>query len=189
MYNTSGSDIDMEEFEYHSGSRKIAKTHVEKKRRDRINRSLDDLKDLLSVHCDKARYQKLEKAEILEMCVEFVKQTNGRLNKIKQNFEQGYQQCTNDVTTFLNSTPEISYIERQNLLHQLSIANNRRYQPYRPPTNSHHSIVNEWFTRCGGKRKSLPNSSPSSSSERSNTSSPSSFDDHSERSSSLWRPW
>jgi hypothetical protein len=23
MYNTSGSDIDMEEFEYHSGSRKV----------------------------------------------------------------------------------------------------------------------------------------------------------------------
>jgi hypothetical protein len=25
MYNTSGSDIDMEEFEYHSGSRKVRK--------------------------------------------------------------------------------------------------------------------------------------------------------------------
>jgi hypothetical protein len=27
MYNTSGSDIDMEEFEYHSGSRKVSKNH------------------------------------------------------------------------------------------------------------------------------------------------------------------
>jgi hypothetical protein len=26
MYNTSGSDIDIEEFEYHSGSRKVRKT-------------------------------------------------------------------------------------------------------------------------------------------------------------------
>ena len=71
MYNTSGSDVDVEEYEYHSGSRKVrhksllilfsifnffitqvAKTYVEKKRRDRINRSLDELKDLLSVHCD-----------------------------------------------------------------------------------------------------------------------------------------
>jgi hypothetical protein len=25
MYNTSGSDIDVEEFEYHSGSRKVRK--------------------------------------------------------------------------------------------------------------------------------------------------------------------
>jgi hypothetical protein len=25
MYNTSGSDIDIEEFEYHSGSRKVRK--------------------------------------------------------------------------------------------------------------------------------------------------------------------
>lgn len=120
------------------------------------------------------------------MCVEFVKQTNERMNKTQQNYEQGYQQCTNDVATFLNSTPEISYLERQNLLRHLSSANSRRYQPYRPPTKtSRHSIVNEWFTRCGGKQKSLPDSS----SERSNASSPSSIDEHSERSSSLWRPW
>ncbi|CAF2435004.1 unnamed protein product [Rotaria sp. Silwood2] len=185
MYNTSGSDIDTEEFEYHSGSRKVAKTYVEKKRRDRINRSLDELKDLLAIHCDKARYQKLEKAEILEMCVDFVKQTNVHLNSIKHNYELGYQQCTNDITTFLNTIPEISFIQRQHLLKHLSTSNNRRFHPYRQ-TTSHHSIVNEWFNRCGGgKQKSLPDSS----SERSNTSSPSSFDDNSERSSSLWRPW
>jgi hypothetical protein len=29
MYNTSGSDIDMEEFEYHSGSRKVRKKPIE----------------------------------------------------------------------------------------------------------------------------------------------------------------
>jgi len=121
------------------------------------------------------------------MCVEFVKQTNGHLNSIKQNYELGYQQCTNDVATFLNKTPEISFIDRQQLLNQLSTATNRRFQPYRPP-KTHHSIVSEWFNRCGGKQKSLPDSS---SSERSNASSPSSssFDDNSERSSSLWRPW
>jgi hypothetical protein len=120
------------------------------------------------------------------MCVEFVKQTNGHLNTIKRNYELGYQQCTNDVAVFLNKTPEISFLERQQLLNQLSTASNRRYQPYQLP-KSHHSIVNEWFNRCGGKDKSIPDSS---SSERSNTSSPSSsFDDHSDRSSSLWRPW
>lgn len=119
------------------------------------------------------------------MCVEFVKQTNGHLNKVKRNYEQGYQQCTNDVTTFLTTTPEISLAERQNVVQHLTSASSRRYQPYRPPT-SHHSIVNEWFTRCGGKQKSLPDSSAS---ERSNASSPSSCDEHSERSSSLWRPW
>jgi hypothetical protein len=121
------------------------------------------------------------------MCVEFVKQTNGHLNSIKQNYELGYQQCTNDVATFLNKTPEISFLDRQQILNQLSTATNRRFQPYRQP-KSHHSIVNDWFNRCGGKQKSLPDSSAS---ERSNTSSPSSsFDDNSDRSSSsLWRPW
>jgi hypothetical protein len=121
------------------------------------------------------------------MCVEFVKQTNGQLNSIKRNYELGYQQCTNDVATFLNTVPEISFIERQHLLNNLSTSHNRRFQPYRPP-KSHRSIVDDWFNRCGGKQKSLPDSS---SSERSNASSPSSssFDDNSERSSSLWRPW
>jgi hypothetical protein len=28
MYNTSGSDIDVEEFEYHSGSRKVSKNRI-----------------------------------------------------------------------------------------------------------------------------------------------------------------
>lgn len=124
------------------------------------------------------------------MCVDFVRQTSGQLNSIKRNYETGYQQCTQDVTTCLHKTPEISHLERQQLLNQLSTATNRRFQPYRPP-KSHHTIVNEWFHRCGGsKDKSLPDSS----SERSNTSSPSSsFDENSERSSSsassLWRPW
>ena len=120
------------------------------------------------------------------MCVDFVKQTNGHLNSIKRNYELGYQQCTTDVATFLSTIPEITFIERQNLLNHLSTANNRRFHPYRQST-SHYSIVNEWFNRCGGKQKSLADTS---SSERSNTSSPSlSFDEPSERSSSLWRPW
>jgi hypothetical protein len=174
---------------------------------------LDELKDLLAAHCDvshsfptgqnavtspnslsfqKARYQKLEKAEILEMCVDFVKQTNGHLNTIKQKYEMGYQQCTTDVATFLHATPEIPIVERQRLLNHLSTGNNRRYQPYRVSAN-HHSIVNDWFHRCGGgKQKNLADCSAS---ERSNTASPSSsLDDHSEHlssssSSSLWRPW
>ncbi|KAI3387976.1 hypothetical protein SNEBB_004403 [Seison nebaliae] len=56
-------------------SRKIAKTCVEKKRRDRINRCLDELKELMAVSDERARYQKLEKAEILEMTVEYLKKS------------------------------------------------------------------------------------------------------------------
>jgi len=121
------------------------------------------------------------------MCVDFVKQTTGHLNSMKRNYETGYQQCTHDVTAILHKSPEISFCERQKFVNQLSIATNRRFQPYRSP-KTHHTIVNDWFNRCGGSKdnKSLPDSA----SERSNTSSPSSsFDEHSDRSSSLWRPW
>ena len=131
------------------------------------------------------------------MCVEFVKQRTESMKTLKQNYDIGYQQCMNDVGKFLQTTPDIPNMERQRLLTHLSSGNNnRRYQPYRTSTNSHHTIVNEWFHRCGASNgPSQSQHQPlidSSSSERSNTSSPSSIDDHSERSvssSSLWRPW
>lgn len=146
----------------------------------------------------KARFQKLEKAEILEMCVEFVKQSGAQIKTMKQNYEYGYQQCTQDVHTFLHHTPEIPVPERQRLLNHLSNTNTRRYQPYRTPQHTHSTIVNDWFHRCGGSNNKQNPSIDSSNSERSNASSPSSIDDYSERSSSstssslsssLWRPW
>jgi hypothetical protein len=65
-------------------NRKFAKTCVEKKRRDRINKCLDELKDLMAQSDDKARYQKMEKAEILEMAVAYMR--NIRINNPHASF-------------------------------------------------------------------------------------------------------
>lgn len=90
---------------------------MEKKRRDRINRCLDELKDLMSQADDKARYQKMEKAEILEMAVTYMKnmkssQTNENSNSMQEANHQAYytmafQQCLNEFQNFLNVFPGV----------------------------------------------------------------------------------
>ena len=102
-------------------NRKFAKTCVEKKRRDRINKCLDELKDLMAQSDDKARYQKMEKAEILEMAVAYMR--NIRLNNPNHSFAnnnnnnntstndllytQVYAKCLSDVQNFVCHLPDI----------------------------------------------------------------------------------
>ncbi|KAI3351981.1 hypothetical protein L3Q82_020796 [Scortum barcoo] len=61
--------------------KRVLKPVVEKKRRDRINQSLADLRSLLLNHTSDARLQnpKIEKAEILDLAVEYLqKWTDGK---------------------------------------------------------------------------------------------------------------
>jgi hypothetical protein len=76
-------------------NRKFAKTCVEKKRRDRINKCLDELKDLMAQSDDKARYQKMEKAEILEMAVAYMR--NIRLNNPHASFFNNNSSNSSDL--------------------------------------------------------------------------------------------
>ncbi|CAF0743619.1 unnamed protein product [Didymodactylos carnosus] len=181
------SSSDLEDELNMNGTRKVAKTYVEKKRRDRINRSLDELKDLLACNYDRARYQKLEKAEILEMCVDFLKQINGRLNGMKRNYELGYQRCTNEISNFLNTVPGMTPIQRQRLVTQLRTTTSHRFSPYEQhqhnqhsattnhfPQLSHEMVVNDWLNRCGGIQETKLVSSPSYSTMSTSTSSSSS---------------
>ncbi|XP_022783491.1 transcription factor HES-1-like isoform X2 [Stylophora pistillata] len=60
--------------------RKAQKPRIEKLRRDRINGSLDEIKHLVleALNKDISRYSKMEKADILEMAVQFLKETQAR---------------------------------------------------------------------------------------------------------------
>jgi len=60
--------------------RKAQKPRIEKLRRDRINGSLDEIKRLVleALNKDISRYSKMEKADILEMTVQFLKGTHAR---------------------------------------------------------------------------------------------------------------
>ncbi|CAF1443550.1 unnamed protein product [Adineta steineri] len=65
-------------------SKKSVKTYVEKQRRDRINKSINELKGLIASTDERVRYQKYEKAEILEMTINYIR----NLKQIINNYEK-----------------------------------------------------------------------------------------------------
>ncbi|KAF8772046.1 enhancer of split m7 protein-like [Argiope bruennichi] len=92
-------------------NRKASKPLIEKRRRARINRSLGELRAIVVPTPDKnlqmpnARPPKLEKADILEMTVEYVKKMNEREKLRPENdvngFNAGYKECLKEVCRFL----------------------------------------------------------------------------------------
>ncbi|XP_034489802.1 enhancer of split mgamma protein [Drosophila innubila] len=97
--------------------RKVMKPLLERKRRARINKCLDELKQLIMevVQLDVETLSKLEKADILELTVHHLhrqrkqcelKTANNPLQQLEQSrgyehFWCGFQQCILDVSWFL----------------------------------------------------------------------------------------
>uniref|UniRef100_A0A8C8SLB1 Transcription factor HES-5 n=1 Tax=Pelusios castaneus TaxID=367368 RepID=A0A8C8SLB1_9SAUR len=91
---------------------KLRKPVVEKMRRDRINSSIEQLKLLLEKEFQRHQpNSKLEKADILEMTVSYLKhdglskapQTSGSIHKNSQfDFKEGYSRCLQEAFHFLS---------------------------------------------------------------------------------------
>uniref|UniRef100_A0A3B5MC52 Transcription factor HES-5 n=1 Tax=Xiphophorus couchianus TaxID=32473 RepID=A0A3B5MC52_9TELE len=102
---------------------KLRKPLVEKLRRERINNSIEQLKSLLAPEFLKQQPEsKLEKADILEMTVFFLRQ----LQKQQQHpaldtgaVELGYARCVQEVTNFL-SKDELKTQSQKKLLNNFS---------------------------------------------------------------------
>ncbi|CAK9304348.1 unnamed protein product [Gordionus sp. m RMFG-2023] len=82
---------------------------IEKKRRDKINNSLVELKSLVPTAIEMQGTTKLEKAEILRLTVDYVKniQDNGGVKideyqQILQYSLKGYKECTNEIRLYAN---------------------------------------------------------------------------------------
>ncbi|XP_021248971.1 transcription cofactor HES-6 [Numida meleagris] len=97
---------------------------VEKKRRARINESLQELRQLLAG----SKFQaKLENAEVLELTVRRVQAVlerraleGGRLHReASERFAAGYIQCMHEVHTFVSSCPGIDATTAAELLNHL----------------------------------------------------------------------
>nr|XP_013102158.1 unnamed protein product [Stomoxys calcitrans] len=96
--------------------RKVMKPLLERKRRARINKCLDDLKDLMS-ECfkqDGENTQKFEKADILEVTVQHLRKLKAQKQQISQNnlnaqqsFRSGYIQAANEVSRCMATLPKI----------------------------------------------------------------------------------
>ncbi|KAM3615383.1 uncharacterized protein V6R79_001293 [Siganus canaliculatus] len=104
--------------------RKIRKPLVEKKRRARINESLQELRTLLA---DTDFNSKMENAEVLEMTVKKVEdilknrsQETDTLNReASERFAAGYIQCMHEVHMFVSSCPGIDTTVAAELLNHL----------------------------------------------------------------------
>nr|AGS55443.1 hairy enhancer of split 9 [Platynereis dumerilii] len=101
----------------------INKPLVEKKRRERINSFLEELKALVltALNKDVTDFAKMEKADILEMAVNHIKKTKPQIEKYglygtalaKKRHRQGYIACLNDTLRYLadsgSARPEVSH--------------------------------------------------------------------------------
>ncbi|XP_074497400.1 hairy-related 13 [Sebastes fasciatus] len=124
----SSTDLEMEEEEsdygIQRGDRKTRKPLVEKKRRARINESLQELRTLLA---DTDFHSKMENAEVLEMTVKKVEdilknrtqETDALNREASERFAAGYIQCMHEVHMFVSSCPGIDATVAAELLNHL----------------------------------------------------------------------
>ncbi|XP_030044020.1 transcription factor HES-7.1-B [Microcaecilia unicolor] len=96
--------------------KKLLKPLVEKRRRDRINQNLERLRILLLeiLPNEKLRNPKVEKAEILESTVQFLKARSPSADHWRE-YQAGYQGCFQKVLHFIQANPDIS-LERRAVL-------------------------------------------------------------------------
>ncbi|XP_017770405.1 PREDICTED: enhancer of split mbeta protein-like [Nicrophorus vespilloides] len=95
--------------------RKVMKPMLERKRRARINRCLDELKELMvtALQSEGENVSKLEKADILELTVRHLHKLR-RQQRLSANpvidadrFRAGYTHCANEVSRCLAAVPGV----------------------------------------------------------------------------------
>ncbi|KAJ6653052.1 hypothetical protein lerEdw1_010138 [Lerista edwardsae] len=94
--------------------KKLLKPLMEKRRRDRMNQSLDRLRVLLleATQDERLKNPKVEKAEILQKTVQFLKtqplsETKHKEDALWQRYHSGYRECLTQATHFLRASPGI----------------------------------------------------------------------------------
>ncbi|KAM8928001.1 transcription factor HES-2 [Pelodytes ibericus] len=105
-----------------SEMRKTLKPLMEKRRRARINESLNQLKTLILplIGKDNSRYSKLEKADILEMTVRFLKDINPtQTQNSADRYRAGYRACIDRLSDILSKTSVMTGETSNQLLNHL----------------------------------------------------------------------
>ncbi|XP_072859133.2 transcription factor HES-7.1-A [Pogona vitticeps] len=94
--------------------KKLLKPLMEKRRRDRMNQSLDRLRVLLfeATQDERLKNPKVEKAEILQKTVQFLKtqplsETKQTEDAFLERYHSGYRKCLTQATHFLRGSPGI----------------------------------------------------------------------------------
>ncbi|XP_022345726.2 uncharacterized protein LOC111138170 [Crassostrea virginica] len=117
-----------------SPKRRVNKPMIERRRRERINECLNQLQTLIS-QLDKDKQKigksnKLEKADILEMTVDFVKRSHPPPKEESEQREHlsesvqyiaGYEKCRNEIQNFLQSSENVPDDVRSALIGHLQM--------------------------------------------------------------------
>ncbi|GFR25349.1 BHLH domain-containing protein [Trichonephila clavata] len=141
--------------------RRASKPLIEKRRRARINKSLRNLVEMLAPpgRTSESRTPRMEKAQILEMTVDYVKKvTQSRLhlempscNKHETSFQDGYKSCLDEVCNFFqkSSGRPSEDIFFQALLHYLD-------QKRKPQSSSSCCASNNSNTSSSNTQAAIP---------------------------------
>lgn len=125
--------------------RKVMKPMLERKRRARINRCLDELKELMvtALQSEGENVSKLEKADILELTVRHLHQlkrqqslTQAPEQSYADRFRAGFTHCATEVSHFLSNSVHEPIVDPQSsakLLQHLGTCIRRLDQPQTPP--------------------------------------------------------
>uniref|UniRef100_A0A8C0QL01 Hes family bHLH transcription factor 3 n=1 Tax=Chelonoidis abingdonii TaxID=106734 RepID=A0A8C0QL01_CHEAB len=170
---------------------------MEKKRRARINVSLEQLKALLEKHYSHhIRKRKLEKADILELSVKYMKSLQNSVQgktsvALRADYQAGFRSCLHGVNQFLLRSEGASEASSFHLLQELARASPRmsgsgcrttdsspialRPEPRGSRPGSRAAEQRGPLQKAGGSTQCprVPSSQPSVPS----------------RSQALWRPW
>ncbi|KAL7837703.1 hypothetical protein SRHO_G00274140 [Serrasalmus rhombeus] len=143
---------------------KLRKPVVEKMRRDRINSSIEQLKTLLTPEfLNQQPDSKLEKADILEMTVSFLRrqqQKQPAFSTSSTAVSQGFSRCIHEIVNFLSKDEVKTQSQRKLLNH---------FQNLQPSTDKSNRKLVLPQTRCPDQQTTSTKENPVKS--------------------SLWRPW
>ncbi|XP_061445577.1 transcription factor HES-7.1-like [Rhineura floridana] len=126
--------------------KKLLKPLMEKRRRDRMNHSLDRLRVLLleATRDERLKNPKVEKAEILQKTVQFLKtqplsETKHKEDTLLQRYHSGYRECLTQATHFLRASPGICTGKKAYLMEHIchcmeKITASPRPEVLRPPS-------------------------------------------------------
>ncbi|XP_055849380.1 enhancer of split mbeta protein [Episyrphus balteatus] len=193
--------------------RKVMKPMLERKRRARINKCLDELKDIM-VECltqEGEHITRLEKADILELTVEHMKKLRAQKQlrlggviagiqdskaTIAESFRAGYVHAANEVSKTLATVPGVSVDLGTQLMSHLGHRLNylQVIVPTVPTTSSSptsmfplvtpSSLVGGFYEPESNRSPVIITPPPSECSSDSGSCSPTPSE-----SSSVWRPW
>merc|ERR1711878_220657 len=134
--------------------RKVMKPLLERKRRARINKCLDDLKDLMvfALQSEGESITKLEKADVLELTVRHLQKLK-RQQQLQANpsldmdrYRAGYTACAAEVSRFMASVPGVNVVMGTRLMGHLgssisgmeATTQTQQQMPIAPTSSHHH---------------------------------------------------